>query len=399
MPAAATRRERWSLIALRAWAVIGIAIIVLAVGWLLSAISSALVPFALGLVVVLMLRRPVELLSRRIGRTGAVAVCYLGALVVVALALTFLIPPMYAQILQFVSAVPDYTQQAFRLWDTVIVHPTAGSGVPAWLQSAVIGLKDQLVSGAGTWSAAIAQGAVSAGSSFAAGVVAIVLGLMVGFYTLVDLPRLEREIFVIAGERSHDEVRHALSTITRVLGGWIRGTLIQSTVVAVLITVGLAIVGVPYPLAIGVIAGMLNIVPYLGPAITAILAAAAGLFISPWAAVWAVVIVFAVQQLDSLVMAPRIMSEQVDLHPLMVIFSLLVGATLFGVPGMVLSVPVSAVFKGLFVYWYETRAPGHLSSEEGAIFRSAKEADDASDTEIGLDDPYPGTADTDALDR
>ena len=108
-------------------------------------------------------------------------------------------------------------------------------------------------------------------------------------------------------------------------------TLIQSAVVAVLFTIGLSIARVPYALAIGVIGGLFNVVPYVGPVITGLLAAAAGLFVGPWTALWAVVIVVSVQQFDSLIMAPRIMSEQVDLHPLLVILSLLVGATLFKV--------------------------------------------------------------------
>lgn len=365
-------RERWSLRFVRAWAIIGILLLVGAAGWLLSAISSALVPFALGLVIVLLLRRPVELLSKRMNRTLAVLVCYVAVFAVLAIALTFIIPPLYAQIAQFVAALPGYAQQAFALWDKVIVHPAKGTGAPPWLQNAVMGLKDQIVAGAGTWSAAIAQGAVSAGSSIASGIVGLILAFLIGFYTLVDLPRLTAEIFVVAGERFREELTHAFATITRVLGGWLRGTLIQSTVVAFLIAIGLYFTGSPYAIALGVIGGLLNVIPYVGPALTAVLAAAAGLTISPVVAIWAIVVVFAVQQFDSLLMAPRIMSEQVDLHPLLVIFALLAGATLFGVPGMVLSVPVSAVLKGLFVYWYEKRSERQIFTEDGVLFRASK---------------------------
>ena len=76
-----------------------------------------------------------------------------------------------------------------------------------------------------------------------------------------------------------------------------------------------------------------------------------------------------VQQIDGLAVAPRLMGDQLDLHPLLIILSFLVGATLFGIPGMILSVPVAAVIKGVFVYWVE-RAPARpIFSEDGVLFR------------------------------
>jgi predicted PurR-regulated permease PerM len=103
--------------------------------------------------------------------------------------------------------------------------------------------------------------------------------------------------------------------------------------------------------------------------ITGLLAASAGLFVSPLTALLALLVVVIVQQFDSLIMAPRIMSEQVDLHPLLVILALLVGATLFGIPGMVLSVPVAAIMKGLFVYWFERGTERRIGSQDGVLFR------------------------------
>jgi predicted PurR-regulated permease PerM len=228
----------------------------------------------------------------------------------------------------------------------------------------------------------------------------MVLALVIGFYALTDLPGLEREVLLVAGEKSRDEITRAGRTITHVLGGWARGALIESTTVAVLYSVVLAIVGLPYALAIGVIGGFLNLIPYVGPFIVIGLAAAAGLFISPATALWAVAGVVAVQQLDTLVLAPRIMSKQVDLHPLMVIFAFLVGVTLFGVPGLVLAVPVTAVIKGLFVYWFEKRTERQITSDEGFFFRTP-EGDGADVQDDGPEAPEtaPGASGGGDVDR
>lgn len=375
MPDEDARMRRWSLLALRVWSAIGILILIGVAGWLLGMVSSALVPFGVGLVIVLLLRRPVEWLQGRgLNRTLSVAVCYLAAVAAVAVLLTFIIPPIYTQVAAFVGAVPDYARRAYELWDELIVHPRTGAAAPGWLQSAALALRDQVVAGAGKWSSALAQTAVSTGGSIAGGVVGFVLALIIGFYTLVDLPAIRDEVMLLAGPTWRDEMVHVFATVTRVLGGWLKGTLIQSTVVAVLITVGLWIAGVrDYALALGVLGGIMNVVPYLGPVLTAVLAAGAGLFVGGWTPLWAVLVVFAVQQFDSLVMAPRIMGDQVDLHPLLVMLALLVGASLFGVPGMVLSVPVAAIMKGLFVYWFEKRTSRQIRTEDGALFRASRD--------------------------
>jgi predicted PurR-regulated permease PerM len=215
-----------------------------------------------------------------------------------------------------------------------------------------------------------------------------VLALIISFYTLLDLPKLLEEGMRIVPERFREGAAHGAATVSRILGGWMRGAFIDSMVVGALIAVGLTILGVPYGFAIGIIGGLLNIVPYLGPVVAAVFAGLSGVFGgSPWLGLWAVAIVFAVQQFDSLWLNPRIMSENVDLHPVLVVFSLLTGATLFGVPGMLLAVPVAAICKGLFVYGYERRTQQSLCTEDGVLFRTPKGDEDGAGDEddLGVD--------------
>jgi predicted PurR-regulated permease PerM len=366
--------ERWKRTFTKAWALIGVLILLAALGWLLGMVSSALVPFGIGLLFVLLLRRPVDLLSKRMSRTLAVVVCYLAGILVVAVALTFLIPPAFAQIVAFVQALPDYATRAYN-WVTAL---QTGTALPGWVQTAIVSLKDQFVASAATWSSGIASTAIATGSSIASGLVEFALALIIGFFTLVDLPRLQEEILTLAGPSRKDDIEHFTATLSRVMGGWLKGTLIQSAVVATIISIGLALLGVPYALAIGLFGGLLNVIPYLGPAITLLLAATAALFVSPWTAVWALVVVVGAQQLDSLYLAPRILGHQMDLHPLLVVSAFLIGASLFGVVGMVLSVPVAAIGKAMFVFWYEKRTAHHITTDDGVLFPTPKEEPETS---------------------
>ena len=368
----ATQAERWRRTFFRAWALIGLLILLVALGWVMARMSSAIIPFAIGLLVVMLLRRPVDWLAARMNRTVAVIVCYLVVIVTFVIGLTFIVPPVYSQIVAFANALPGYVQEAYRLWDTMVVHPQAG-GTPGWLQTVVLALKDQLVASAASWSTAIASGALSTGGSIASGAFDFVLAMVIGFFALVDLPRLRTELHSLAPVSWRDDIAHFAATLSRVLGGWLKGTMIQSAVVAAIAAIGLTIAGVPYALALGVLAGVLNIIPYIGPAIALLLALAAGLFVSPGTAVWAVVAVIAAQQVDALYLAPRILGKQVDLHPLLVMFAILTGAALFGVAGMVISVPVLAVAKAMFVFWYEKGDQRQITTEDGVLFPTPKD--------------------------
>lgn len=367
------RRQRWTRVAVEVWATIGILVLLAAAAWLLDRMSAALVPFGIALIIVVLLRGPVDFLSsHKVPRAISVALCYLGGLLVLALALVFVVPVFAAQISAFARALPGYLDKGYRLW-TDITAPRGTAVVPGWVTTIVLNVKDSAVASIGAWSSGGLSIAFAAGSQAVTLFFDIVIATIISFYTLLDLSKITEEAMRLVPERFRQEVTHGLATVSRVLGGWMRGALLDALVVGTLIAIGLAIVGVPYAVAIGIIGGLLNIVPYLGPVIAAVLAGLSGLVSGdPLTAVWAVLIVFAVQQFDSLWLNPRIMSRNVDLHPVLVVFSLLTGATLFGVPGMLLAVPVAAIVKGLFVYYFERKTQQSLCTDDGALFKTAR---------------------------
>jgi predicted PurR-regulated permease PerM len=379
MPEEAARRERWTRLAIEAWAVIGVLILLYAAATVAGLLTPALVPFGIALVIVIALRGPVDRLTRRkVPRGIAVALCYLAGIAVVSVGLLFVVPALAQQIGAFVAALPDYVNKAYGLW-TAVTQPKGTPIVPSWVTTMVLNLKDSATKSLGDLSKQGLSIAFAAGSQAVTLVLSVVLGLIISFYTLLDLNKMSEEAMKLVPEARREDVRHGFATVSRVLGGWMRGAFLDSLIVGTLIAVGLTLLGVPYAVAIGMIAGVLNVVPYLGPVAAAGFAALSGLFTgSPWLALWAVVIVLAVQQFDNLWLNPRIMSSNVDLHPVLVVFSLLTGATLFGVPGMLLAVPVAAICKGLFVYYFERRTQQNLRTADGVLFKSSGDEEDMS---------------------
>jgi len=212
-----------------------------------------------------------------------------------------------------------------------------------------------------------------------------VMSLVVAFWVLKDLPTINREALLLAGPAREEEARVIMQKVSRILNGYVKGQGVLSLSTGIIVTIGLTLLGVPYSLVIGLLAALLNIIPWIGPALTAIIAGIAAAFVSPWHILFAVAVCVGAQQITEIFVQPRVMSDQVDLHPVLVIFSLLVGSTVFGFTGLVLAIPVAAVAKGLFVYYFEKYTDSKLSSEEGALFRASCESAEVGDTLEGCE--------------
>jgi predicted PurR-regulated permease PerM len=361
---------RWRTTAYAAWAIIGILVLLATAGYAIGRITSAIAPFLLAFLLVFFTYGFVGSLERRgLRRVAAVALTFAGMFLVVSVVVVFLVPLVSKQAVEFASQIPRYVRDAE---DLVLELQARFSAVvvPDWLSATVQQVISALSSMAVSAGQNIARGIVSAGSGVATVVFDLFLGVVIAFWTLADLPKIRAELQVLAGEKYEADLENLLRTVVHVVGGYLKGQTVVSLVTGTLAGIGLALIGVPYALTLAILTFFLNFVPYIGPLVSGAVAGLVGLFIGPWTALFAVLIVIAAQQVTDLFVTPRVMSDQVDLHPTLVIFSLLVGAALFGFWGMILAIPVAATGKGLFVYYWERRTNRQLSSEDGALFRS-----------------------------
>ncbi len=379
MPDARAREDRWRRLAIVAWALVGVLILVIAAFFALLKVAPALVPFVLAVVIVYVFRAPVAALERRGLKRGlAVGLCYLVAVAGLVIAGLFIVPPLTDQIRQFLLAFPGYYDKAFALWQQLQQQYNAVT-LPAWVNDALLNFRDSIATRVMAWSSALASTVFSVGSGAVALLFNSFLALVVGFWMLKDFDAIKREVVLLAGPRRKEEASVLSAKVSNVLGGYLKGQLVVSASTAVLVAIGLSIMGVPYALVLGLLAGVLNIIPWFGPIIAEIVTAIAAAFVNPWLALWAVAWIAATQQITDMFITPRVMSEQVDLHPLLVIFSLLVGSTLAGFVGLLLAIPVAAIGKGLFVYYFEKLTDSKLTTEQGAFFREKKPVCDEDD--------------------
>ncbi|MDR3685343.1 MAG: AI-2E family transporter [Coriobacteriia bacterium] len=370
MPYSAQERyDRWRTTALVVWSTIGLVVLFAAAMWGLGRIMPALTPFVVAFVLVFLLNWPVALLETRGMKRGQAALlCLVILLALLGGIVTVLGPTVVHQVSSFAHAAPKYLAQADAA-ESAVEGQLSALVLPVWLANIIRTASAQLSEFLVTAGNNLAHVLLNFGGSIARGLVDMFLALVIAFWVLADLPKIREEITVLAGPRYESDAEHLLLTVTRVLGGYLRGQTIASLTTATLATIGLSILGVHYAIVVGIIAFFFNFAPYIGPVTTALIAGLLGMFGGPWVAVGAVAVVAIAQNLTDAFVVPRVMSSQVDLHPTLVIFSLLVGGTLFGIVGLLFAIPVAAIGKGLFVYYYERRTERTLSSTDGALFR------------------------------
>ena len=211
------------------------------------------------------------------------------------------------------------------------------------------------------------RGAGALVAGLVAGLVAIVLAPVVAFYVLADLPRLSEGVRRLVPPRSRSEVVDVTQRILRTVGAYVRGQLLVATFVAVATATGLALVGLPFWALVGVAAGIFNLIPFVGPFVGGVLGALIALTVGNGLgqAIAVVVVMVVVQQVDNHVITPGVLSRTVHVHPVTIILSLAAAASLFGILGMLLVIPVLAAAKLVVMYLLVTRVPSmaHLAGE------------------------------------
>ncbi|WP_058485073.1 AI-2E family transporter [Defluviitalea phaphyphila] len=198
--------------------------------------------------------------------------------------------------------------------------------------------------------AKIIDGITKAGNQ----VINFAMALVISFYLLKDKSiflNLSNQFFkIILPQKTFENIKNYLSDIDHVLSAYIRGQLTDSLIMGILIGISVAIIGIDFPIIIGIIAGIANIIPYFGPIIGMIPAVLMGLISdNPMKALYAIITLFILQQIDGAIIAPKIVGESVDVHPIAIIISITVGGSLFGLMGMLLAVPAAALLKLLLI--------------------------------------------------
>ena len=335
--------------------------------WLLWLLSPILTPFAVAALLGWLGDPLVDRLelSGRSRNTAVILVFTLMALLL-ALVLVILVPLIEGQISTLIESMPRY-----RLWFTSVAIPwvegRTGLQLATWLDlDHLIGLVRSNWERAGGVAATLMSYVSRSGFALIGMVTNIVLIPIITFFFLRDWDLIVERIASMVPRDHIDTVSRLAKASSDVLGGFLRGQFLVMVILGVMYGIGLWAVGLDLGILIGIIAGLLTFVPYLGPASGLVLGVLAALMqYGDWKHIAGVLAVFGVGQvIESYWLTPKLVGDRIGLHPVAVIFAVLAGGQLFGFLGMLLALPMAAVVNVLLRYAHERYTQSHLYAGE-----------------------------------
>lgn len=268
----------------------------------------------------------------KLRRILGVLIVYVLFITLLSLFIAFIFPPLIKELSIFLASIqlPVVFQDEFKNFEI-----NFGS---------IKGLLD-------TFGTSITTAFTIIGSTFSGAFVAITT-MVISLYFSLEKPRIIDGLAGFFSKNRVEEIKEFFHEVDSQLGNWIRGEMILMTVIGLMTFLGLMALKVPYALPLAIIAGLLEIVPNIGPIFSAVPAIAVAFLTFGWPVAIAVTILYlVVQQLENNLIVPKIMRTSVNINPLVSILGILIGAKLFGVVGALLAVPAFIVFRTIFTTW------------------------------------------------
>ncbi len=320
-------------------------LIAVVIGWLIWLLSPILMPFMLAAVFAYLGDPLVDRLERlRLGRALAASLVFLMMLLIVALVLVLLVPLIQRQVTRFIAALPAYVA-----WITHSAIPWLEQklNIPAseFDTSTVVARAREHLGTVGGIAATVLGYATRSGLALIGWGVAVVLVPVVTFYLLRDWDRLVAHVDALVPRDAQPVVRRLARETNSVLGAFVRGQLLVMLGLAIYYAVALKLIGLDVGPLIGMVAGLVSFVPYLGfiIGIVASIIAALVQFHDTLHLVLVLVVFGIGNLLESYILVPKLVGDRIGLHPVAVIFAVLAFGDLFGFIGILLALPLAAI--------------------------------------------------------
>ncbi len=283
-----------------------------------------------------------------LSRGVAIGLIFLGGLSIFVGALIMVIPPTVEQTARFIESFPDFLNDARITLERGVADYE--HYVPEEQRAQVEELLAQagVIIGKAAWNIVVQTlGVISGSFSF---VIALATAPVLIFYLMKDAGPIRTSLYTPFPSALHPYLKDILDIVNRTLGGYIRGQLILGLIVGIIVTVGLLLLGIPFAFILGVVAGLTELIPIIGPWIGGAAAVLVTLATEPDKVIYVLLLYLIVQLLENALLVPRIQADTLNLHPIAIILIITVGSSYFGLWGIILGPPLVAVGKDLIVY-------------------------------------------------
>lgn len=339
------------LLAQRRWRFVITAAALAAVVLFAWEVRAVFPPFVLALVIAYALEPPVEYLHRRgLRRAWAILLVYALVGLLTGALIVFVLPVFIKEVADLSVMLPKLLREGRSLLTAVERRFEESPFLPERLKQAVDGGVNRLEAALIDSVEAVIHGVFNTLNH----IVTIVVAPVLAFYMLNDLPRFRQRLELMLPGQTRTRVLALCGQLDRVISGFVRGQLLVACFVGLMTAVALTVVGVPFAVLLGIIAALTDFIPYFGPLLGALPGVIMAATVSFGTAFKTALAYAVIQQVESLVLVPRIMGETVGLHPLVLVFALLAGGHLFGLTGLILAVPAAGILRVLAVFLYRS---------------------------------------------
>lgn len=327
MPVLSNKTGRYLLFAAAVFAAI----------YFLFLVREVVITFFIGAILAYILFRPVQYIEKKgLSRVGAIALLYLTVFIILTVFLWLAIPRVAADLGNIALMLPKYTDQ---------VQGVAAKAEKMDLPAQVHELIKENTAKIERYIYSSLKVFISVFYKFLSKIFIVIFAPILAFYMLKDWERIRDSFLKLLAPQTRRSFQIVGNEIDIALVNFLKGHLFVSFLVGVSTGLAAFIFGVKFALLIGIISGISNLVPYFGPFLGGIPAVALALSESSRLAIYMALAILIIQQVESNFITPRIIGDRLGLHPLVIVFALLAGGKLSGIWGMLLAVPIIAVFK------------------------------------------------------
>ncbi|MFW6034902.1 MAG: AI-2E family transporter [Halothermotrichaceae bacterium] len=311
-------------------------------------IKIVLIPFIFGIILSYLFYPLVSFLRKRnITRTWAIYIMIIIFLMITLIFTIFVLPVFIKELEELSKVIPDYIKYIDKYTERLTKEYHR-----VYLPSIIKEVIDRILAKVEGNIITFIEKSTELIINILPKLFCLVISPIITYYLLKDLNKIKKNILRLVPRKKRRFFLELGTEINKIFVGYLRGQLWLSIFVGLLSIIGLFFFDIKFYLILGLFAGITNMIPYIGPIIGGIPAAFIALLSSPGKALAVIILFFVIQQIESSVLSPKIMSEEVGLHPLTVIFALLSGAELFGIWGILFAVPAAGSIKVIFKFIY-----------------------------------------------
>lgn len=316
---------------------------------LLIRVRSVLFPFILAFVITYLIYPIVRMLVRhKVPPVAAILLVYLMFASLFTIIGVWLVPILISQLTKLAEMLPSYFDQiteALNSFHESFERMQLPETVKIVIEARLVTFEESIGQTIGGLIEGI-LGMVSYAVSF-------ILAPIFAFYLLRDIEIIKRGIVNLIPIKYKSEGILFLKDVDKAIGGYIRGQLIVILITGTISGITMALLGIRFAVLIGVFVAITDIIPYIGPIVGTIPAVMIALLQSPVLALYVLAAFVLIQQIEASIIAPRVVSHRVGLHPLIIIFSLFVAREILGIPGMLIAVPSAATIRVFLKHFYK----------------------------------------------